>query len=588
VESIGPYRVLGKLGEGGMAAVYRVLDPHVQREVALKVIRLDSGESAAAFERFLREAEILARIQHPNVVRVHRLERAAGTAYLVQEIVAGETLEALIRRGPLEPRRAAELIRALADALAAIHREEILHRDLKPANVILRPDGQPVLLDFGIARDLNAERLTQTGAVLGTPSYMAPEQAAGEGPGSLGTFTDVYGLGAILYELLSGQPPFAGSPFSVLKAVLTEDPIWPSALEIDLPPALEGILQVAMAKEGADRYQSVEDLREDLDAFLAGRPTRAGGPASPQRGRLWGGILAGVAALGLAGGGWALSREAAPTQTPTPSSSEPSPTRSERLARDPRLWRLSVGDEMAYVLEFEERGGVAHTYMKGELRIRVTSVKETSARLDMTIDSLRAGLRILQEEPPREMQVSAVDEALFSAGLSQRLTGVLESVKSPVCAEVDLLTGSVSKVQGFDEIGARLIREHRQTLLDIERDVPAPDGQATLQLNILANLQASFTNSYMQRAMDLILSPRSEASPKWFKVGGGKTTFFPRAKSLQPLLGFHLNRSGGEVEVEGRLSYEGGRLVEAQLCEAKPSESPASATWIRWSLRPRE
>ena len=270
MESIGPYRVLGKLGEGGMAAVYRVLDPHVQREVALKVIRLDSGESAAAFERFLREAEILARIQHPNVVRVHRLERAAGTAYLVQEIVAGETLEALIRRGPLEPRRAAELIRALADALAAIHREEILHRDLKPANVILRPDGQPVLLDFGIARDLNAERLTQTGAVLGTPSYMAPEQAAGEGPGSLGTFTDVYGLGAILYELLSGQPPFSGSPFSVLKAVLTEDPIWPSALEVELPPALEGILQVAMSKEGVDRYQSVEALRSRLRGVGSG------------------------------------------------------------------------------------------------------------------------------------------------------------------------------------------------------------------------------------------------------------------------------------------------------------------------------
>ena len=243
---------------------------------------------------------------------------------------------------------------------------------------------------------------------------------------------------------------------------------------------------------------------------------------------------------------------------------------------------------MAYVLEFEERGGVAHTYMKGELTVRVGSVEGGWARLNMTIDSLRAGLRILQEEPPRQMQVSPVDEKLFGAELSQRLTAVLERAKSPVSAEVNLLSGSVSKVRGFDEIGARLNNEHREEILAIEEDVPAPEGQATLQLNLLANLRGSFKNSYMQRAMDLILSPRPDASPKWFKVGGGKTTYFPRAKSLEPLLGFHLNMSGGEVEVEGRLSYEGGRLVEAQLCEAKPSEAPASATWIRWSLRPRE
>jgi len=588
VETIGPYRVLGKLGEGGMAAVYRVLDPHVEREVALKLIRIDSGESAAALERFIREAEVLARVQHPNVVRVHRLERQAGSAYLVQEIVEGETLEEVIRRGRVEARRAAEIVRPLADALAAIHREEILHRDLKPANVILRPDGQPVLLDFGIARDLNAERLTQTGAMLGTPSYMAPEQAAGTGPDSLGTFTDVYGLGAILYELLCGEPPFAGSPFSVLKAVLTDDPSWPSALGVELPPAIEGILQKAMSKEGADRYQTVEALREDLDAFLAGRATQAGGPRPRGGGAKWALISLGVGALLLAGAAWAATRGPAPTPSPTVTLAEPAASRTRRPARDPRLWRLAAGDELSYVLEFEERGGVVHTYMKSSLDIVVSSVEGDQARLELKMSSLRAGIRILQEEPPPGIQTAPVEEELFGAGISSRLTAVLERVKGSVSGEVDLRTGSISKVRGFDAIGEALTTVHRAELEAIEEDIPTPEGKFALKMSLVRNLEESFKNSYMERAMDLILSPRPKTPAHWHKAGGAKTTYFPQAKSDQPLLWFHVNRLGGQVLVEGRLAYEGGRLLEAQLSQAKPSEGPASATWLRWSLRPAE
>jgi tRNA A-37 threonylcarbamoyl transferase component Bud32 len=582
---IGPYRVLGKLGEGGMAAVYRVLDPHVQRELALKLIRLDSGESTTALERFIREAEILARVQHPNVVRVHRLDREPSVAYLVQEIVEGETLEDAIRRGPLDPQRAARVVRPLADALAAIHREGILHRDLKPANVVLRASGEPVLLDFGIARDLNAERLTQTGAVLGTPSYMAPEQAAGEGPEVLGTFTDVYGLGAILYELLTGQPPFSGSPFSVIKAVLTEDPKWPSDLGVEIEPDLEGILRKAMQKEGSDRYSDAEALREDLDAFLAGRPTQAGGPPPPARkGPLIGAALSLLVLAGLAVGAWVGNR-GQPTPTPTVSA-EPTTSRSRRPARDPRLWRVEPGQHFVYILEFEERGGIAHTYMKSVLDVQVSSVVGDWAHLKMKMRSLRAGMRVLEEDLGPRVQAEPVDEASFGGSISAGLTRILESAKSPVEAEVNVLHGGVRNVRGFDEIGRKLNTTYKEDLLAIEAQVPTPDDQPTLRLNLVGNLQISFSDYYMEQAMDLLLN-RKGRSITW-SGHGGRTRYVPQRKADSPLLDFHLNRSGGLVELDGALEYQDGRLAKAQISQSKPNGSPSPDTWLRWSLLPSE
>lgn len=575
-----------------MAAVYRVLDPHVEREVALKLIRLDSGESATAFERFVREAEILGRVQHPNVVRVHRLDREGGVAYLIQEIVEGETLEGLVRRGPVEAQRAARILRALSDALAAIHREGILHRDLKPANVILRGGEDPVLLDFGIARDINAERLTQTGAVLGTPSYMAPEQAAGEGPASLGTFTDVYGLGAILYELLTARAPFSGSSFSVIKAVLTEDPKWPGELEgLEVPAELEGILRKAMAKEPEDRYSDVEALREDLDAYLAGRPTQAGGPPPPpSKAPLVAGLLL-LLLVGLGLGAWGASR-AQPTPTPEVSA-EPSTTKSKRPRRDRRLWRVQPGERFVYVLEFEERGGIAHTYMKAVLEVDVRAVEGQWARLDMKPRSLRAGLRVLEEGLDPRVMSEPVDEGSFRGGISASLTDVLERAKRPVEAEVNVRDGSVRRVRGFDVIGRELATTHREELLAIEAQVPTPDDQPTLKLNLLANLQNTFTNYYMERAMDLLLSKREGSAIGW-SGHGGRARFVPRPSVPRPLK-FHLNQGNQgdqgdptteEVNLDGILHYAEGRLRRAQVVQSRPSEQPSPDTWLRWSLIP--
>jgi serine/threonine protein kinase len=211
-------------------------------------------------------------------VQVHQLGRAAEGPYLVSDLIVGRGLERAARED-VEPMRAAAIVRTLADAVAAVHAQGILHRDLKPANVILRePDHAPVLLDFGVARDQTAERLTTTGVSVGTPNYMSPEQAAGARPDAIDARTDVYGLGAILFELLAGRPPHeADSAFATLRKVISEEPRWPSADRPGVPWALEAVLRMAMDRERMFRYRSAEALRDDLDRVLKGeRPQAAG------------------------------------------------------------------------------------------------------------------------------------------------------------------------------------------------------------------------------------------------------------------------------------------------------------------------
>ncbi|MGE0713546.1 MAG: protein kinase [Planctomycetota bacterium] len=310
-DALGPYRIEGELGRGGMGVVYRVRHPELG-PLALKLI-LTTRASPVELERFAREAEALARVQHPHVVRVHQLGRAAQGPYLVTELVEGETLQAALRRGPLEPERAARLMLRLCAAVEAVHAVGLLHRDLKPANVILRASpaagatpelDDPVLLDFGVVQDEGAERLTQTGQLVGTPSTMSPEQANGE-RAAFGPATDVYGLGVLLYAALEGQGPFEGRGglVAAIRAVLTEPPPWPS--RANLPPTLVAIAERALAKEPGERYPDAGALARDLERFLAGEQTAA----QPAR-RRWTGPagLALAAALSLSVAGGLLTR----------------------------------------------------------------------------------------------------------------------------------------------------------------------------------------------------------------------------------------------------------------------------------------
>jgi formylglycine-generating enzyme required for sulfatase activity len=271
-ELYGPYVVERELGRGGMGKVCVARHREFDRRVALKLLLNERDPSPEQLTRFEREGQALAILDHPNVVRVFEAGHSGRVSYLALELVEGEPLDALLKRGSsLAPEEAVRITLGLCEALAHAHERGVLHRDLKPANVILDTEGRPRLTDFGLALQLDAEqdRLSRTGQTLGTPAYMAPEQAAGEKQ-RIDVRTDVYGLGATLYALLTGLPPFrAKSQMQVITSVLRSMPQPPSAHVSELDSTLDTIVLKCMAKKRLDRYASIADLAVDLRAFAA-------------------------------------------------------------------------------------------------------------------------------------------------------------------------------------------------------------------------------------------------------------------------------------------------------------------------------
>jgi tetratricopeptide (TPR) repeat protein/tRNA A-37 threonylcarbamoyl transferase component Bud32 len=282
------YEVLGELGRGGMGVVYKARDTRLGRLVALKMVLHADHAGAAERDRFRREARAVASLQHPHIVQVYETGEADGCPFLSLEFCANGSLAARLDGTPWPAARAAELVETLARAVHAAHRAGVVHRDLKPANVLLTADDTPKLTDFGLAKRLDAERgQTRTGAVLGTPSYMAPEQASGGGA-TAGPAADVYALGAILYELLAGRPPFkAATPLETVLQVVGDDPVPPSRLQRRLPRDLETVCLKCLDKSPARRYGSAEALADDLRRFQAGEPVRARPARLWERGVKW-------------------------------------------------------------------------------------------------------------------------------------------------------------------------------------------------------------------------------------------------------------------------------------------------------------
>ncbi len=303
------YEVIEAVGRGGMGVVYRARQTSLNRVVALKVIL--SGEHASAEERlrFRREAEAVARLQHPNVVQVYEVGEHDGRTFLALEFVDGPTLAQRCAGAPQEPRWAAGVVEAVALAVQHAHGRGVIHRDLKPANVLLADGTTPKVADFGLARQAEAgQGQTRTGAVVGTPSYMAPEQALGESK-RVGPAADVWALGAILYELLTGRPPFLGAtPFDTLQQVVGAEPAAVRQLQPAAPRDLETVCLKCLHKDPQKRYASAAALAEDLRRFRAGEPITAR-PAGPfERGWRWclrnpavAGLLGAVAAALLTG-----------------------------------------------------------------------------------------------------------------------------------------------------------------------------------------------------------------------------------------------------------------------------------------------
>ena len=274
------YEIGGVLGRGGMAEVHRGRDLRLGREVAVKVLRSDLARDPSFQVRFRREAQASASLNHPAIVAVYDTgeDRTASgaTPYIVMEYVEGDTLRDVLRReGQLSPERAMTLTADICGALDFSHRNGIVHRDVKPGNVMITPAGTVKVMDFGIARAVSdsAATMTSTAAVIGTAQYLSPEQARGEG---VDARSDVYSVGCLLFELVTGAPPFTGdSPVSVAYQHVREDPKLPSSINPVIPPDLDAIVMKAMAKNPANRYQSAADMRSDLLRALAGQRVEA-------------------------------------------------------------------------------------------------------------------------------------------------------------------------------------------------------------------------------------------------------------------------------------------------------------------------
>ncbi len=286
-ERIGRFQVLNRLGAGAFGTVYRAFDPSLDREVALKVPQTALLDSPKAKERFLREARAAARLRHPRIVPLFEAGFDQDRHYIASAFIEGTTLADLVEPGGVGWDRAARIALQLAEALHYAHSEKIVHRDVKPSNVMIDVKGDAHLMDFGLARfELSEERLTQDGAILGTPAYMAPEQATGRS-GEANALSDQYSLGATLYELLCGRPPFSGPPEVVLFLVTQREPDRPRAVNPGVPRDLETICLKAMAKAPADRYADCGDLADDLRRWLMDESIRARRQTVPERARRW-------------------------------------------------------------------------------------------------------------------------------------------------------------------------------------------------------------------------------------------------------------------------------------------------------------
>src|SRR5437660_1579686 len=285
---LGDYELLEEVGRGGQGVVFRARQKSLNRIVAVKVISLGQWATKAHLKRFRLEAEAAASLDHPCIVPIYEVGERDGQCYFSMKFVEGGQLDEVVRRTPMSIRQAAELIAKVARTVHYAHEHGILHRDIKPGNILLDAKGEPHLTDFGLARLVESDStVTRTMEVLGTPSYMAPEQAVGNNA-AISSVTDVYGLGAVLYQLLTGQPPFAGgTTYETIKLLLDTEPRSPRLLNPKVDRDLSTICLKCLEKDSQRRYPSALALAEDIERWLKHEPIQARRAGVFTRGRKW-------------------------------------------------------------------------------------------------------------------------------------------------------------------------------------------------------------------------------------------------------------------------------------------------------------
>ena len=286
--TIGNYEVLSILGRGGMGVVYKARHTKLNRIVALKIILHGVHGGGTALERFVSEAKSVAAMQHPGIVQIFEIAEHESLPYFSLEFVEGKDLQSTLKGTPWNPMSAAKIVATVCDAMQYAHDRQVLHRDIKPANILLDSDGNPKLTDFGLAKKIDGEdHLTREGAIVGTPSFMAPEQARGA-LAEISTRSDIYSLGAVLYQLLTGRAPFVSdSAMDTLAQVINREPLQPRELQPGIPIDLETICVKTLQKDPATRYASCAEMAADLRRFCNGEPILARPISRLERGWRW-------------------------------------------------------------------------------------------------------------------------------------------------------------------------------------------------------------------------------------------------------------------------------------------------------------
>lgn len=385
----GRYKVLEELGQGSMGIVYKAHDPNLDLVLAVKVLRPECLQGETLVKRFLAEARVLGRLDHPNIVRVYNVDEDQGTVYIAMEFLEGEALNDLAKRKRLSPEEIADLGAKIAEALGYAHSKGVVHRDVKPGNILVRSDGKPKITDFGIARieDTAEHLMTQAGEVLGTPAYMSPEQVLSE---PVDGRSDIFSLGIILYELCAGERPFRGDSLgAVFQAITQATPVPLSERNPEIPAALAEVVERCLRRNPADRFQSGEDLAAALRGCIRKEsPVEAApidSPGSAKKGTPAWVFAVALAVLAAAGGGiyhFTRGRDAAaPPAAPSAPAAAPKETAASslRLSSSPAGARVFLDgvSKGETPLRLEASPG------KHEVRITLAGHEEWEAQVDL-------------------------------------------------------------------------------------------------------------------------------------------------------------------------------------------------------------
>lgn len=443
------YRVEARIGSGGMAEVYRGFDTVLNRTVAVKVLLPQFARDAGFVARFRREAQAAARLSHPNIVGVYDTGADGDTQFIVMELIEGRTLAAFLGSGKRPtPEQAIELATRIGNALSAAHAQGIVHRDIKTANVMVTRNGEVKVMDFGIARQQTDVTAPQTSAVLGTPTYLSPEQAQGL---PVDARSDIYSLGVVLYEMLTGHPPFTGdSPVAIAYKQVNEAPVPPSQVNPDLPPQLDAVVMKALAKNPANRYQSADEMADDLERVRKGQEVEAT-PLLP----------AGAAAEATQ----VISRPQA-TQVLPPAAEPPGSGRKVWLGVLIGFLVVAVLGGGGYLLAqvFGEGGGPVTVTLPDVRDYSLSEARETLEGLGLIV---KVEKEVTDEVPPN----TVLDQRPPPGAIVQEDSEVILTVSSaPDLVEVPDLTGMTLAEAGvkLDEVGLILGDKSEDTSTEFE------------------------------------------------------------------------------------------------------------------------